>query len=290
VSVCVVTYNHTNFIRECLQSIVDQKTDFEFEVIVGDDCSTDGTREIVQEFAERYPDIVRPLLHPQNLGPTENYLAVHGQARGEYVAHIDGDDYALPGKLQAQADFLDRHHEYVIVWHRMKVLDANSGRMVDDLIDIAKLPEQGFTQDKLLSLGSVGSHSSKMYRARYRFVETSQPLFLDFFIDAHQLAHGKGGFVDGMLGVYRANIGVSRNGYKTRFVLLDNLRALARQFPQRRRAIAAHLFRLMLGDIVHRRPTLGSSFAGTLEVFHPLSLLDMLRSRRLLKMFRLPSW
>src|SRR5450759_3411095 len=66
VSVCVVTYNQEKFIRQCLQSIVDQETDCDFEVIVGDDCSTDGTRDIVREFAERYPTMIKVILQDTN--------------------------------------------------------------------------------------------------------------------------------------------------------------------------------------------------------------------------------
>ena len=93
VSVCVVTYNQEKYITECLQSVVDQETDFDFEVLVGDDCSTDGTRRIVQEFAEKYPDIIKPILHSKNTGAFHNYVSVHNAAMGKYIAHLDGDDY-----------------------------------------------------------------------------------------------------------------------------------------------------------------------------------------------------
>ena len=106
-SVCVITYNQERYIGQCLQSLVEQKTDFDFEVIVGDDCSTDGTLAVVQEFVNRYPDIVRTILQPTNTGGSKNYLQVHAAAIGTYVAHVDGDDYALPGKLQAQAEVLE---------------------------------------------------------------------------------------------------------------------------------------------------------------------------------------
>ena len=95
VSVCVVTYNQKKYIRQCLQSIVDQEADFDFEVIVGDDCSEDGTREIVQEFVERYPGLVKAVLHEKNVGIVVNYRSVHDLARGEYIAHCDGDDLWL---------------------------------------------------------------------------------------------------------------------------------------------------------------------------------------------------
>ena len=118
-SVCVITYNQEAYIRECLQSIVDQMTDFDFEVIVGDDCSCDGTREAVIEFAERYPGKIVPLLYPHKVGGTQNFISVHNRAAGKYVAHIDGDDIALPGKLQAQVNYLEAHPDCSVVWHRV---------------------------------------------------------------------------------------------------------------------------------------------------------------------------
>lgn len=288
VSVCVVTYNHEKYIRDCLQSLVDQETDFEFEIIVADDCSTDATRTIIQEFADRYKGIIKPLYHPQNLGPFKNYLAVHQCARGEYIAHVDGDDYALPGKLQAQSDYLDQHDECVIVWHRMKVLEEKTPRFVDDLIEVNVLPRGGIRQNDLLAIGSVACHSSKMYRSSCKFAETVESQFLDFFIDAHQLNYGVGQYLPGIYGVYRANVGISTGSFKTRFILLDNLMVLAQRFPNGRRAISAHVLRLMLGDLYHRRPTLKRSFSGLVKVFNPMCLIDLVAARRYAKIFRSP--
>ena len=74
VSVCVVAYNHECFLRDCLESIVNQAVDFEFEVLVGDDASTDETREIIQDFVHRYPNIVVGIYHKVNVGSTNNYI------------------------------------------------------------------------------------------------------------------------------------------------------------------------------------------------------------------------
>jgi len=150
VSVCVITYNQEKYIRQCLQSIVDQETDFYFEVIVGDDCSTDGTRAIVQEFVERYPGVVKPIFQEKNIGGgVHNYLTVHKATRGEYIAHVDGDDYCLPGKLQAQADLLDDDPDCNLVWHRMLV-ETRSGEIRADLMDMPDLAERRFTRGDII--------------------------------------------------------------------------------------------------------------------------------------------
>ena len=88
-SVCVITYNQERYISQCLQSIIDQQTDFEFDVVVGDDFSTDETPHIIQEFANRYPGRITLILNKSKIGGTQNYVSTHLRARGEYVAHID---------------------------------------------------------------------------------------------------------------------------------------------------------------------------------------------------------
>src|SRR5690606_20223531 len=103
VSVCVVAYNHEKYIRECLQSLIDQSVDFEYEIIVGDDASSDGTREIIEELSGKYPNLIIPIIHRKNIGPVGNYFSVHRLARGEYVCHMDGDDVSMSEKLQEQA-------------------------------------------------------------------------------------------------------------------------------------------------------------------------------------------
>ena len=108
VSVRIVTYNHEPYIRKCLESVVDQKTDFEYEVIVGEDCSQDKTREICFEFQKRYPEKVRVLwanVNVHNIGG--NQARTTHRCRGEYVALLEGDDYWTdPLKLQKQMDLI----------------------------------------------------------------------------------------------------------------------------------------------------------------------------------------
>lgn len=111
-SVAVITYNQEHYIRQCLDGIVMQKTNFNFEVIIGEDCSTDGTISICREYADKYPNI-RILSNNNNLGYAENWKRVLSACNGEYIAAIEGDDYwTNPNKLQKQVDFLDNNPEY----------------------------------------------------------------------------------------------------------------------------------------------------------------------------------
>lgn len=120
ISVCAVTYNQEKYIRQCLQSIVGQQTDFEVEVIVGDEGLTDDTRGIIREFQDRYPGVIKPVFRAHNLGRFKNYQFVYRAASGQYVAHMDGDDW-LPGKLAAQVDFLDRYEACAAVYTNAEV-------------------------------------------------------------------------------------------------------------------------------------------------------------------------
>jgi glycosyltransferase involved in cell wall biosynthesis len=120
VSVVVLTYNQKKYIGECIEGAVNQQTNFDYEILVGDDCSTDGTQEIILDYQKRFPDKVKPVLHPKNLGRNGLYNTIETlkQATGYYVAIIDGDDYFLdPLKLQKQADYLDANPTFSGSFH-----------------------------------------------------------------------------------------------------------------------------------------------------------------------------
>lgn len=124
VTVCIQTYQHVDYIKECLDGILNQKTNFDFEILLGEDASTDGTREICIDYAERYPEKIRLFLHHR-----ENNISVGGKpsgrfnflynlytAQGKYIALCEGDDYWTdPLKLQKQVDFLEENEEHAIV-------------------------------------------------------------------------------------------------------------------------------------------------------------------------------
>ena len=130
VSVCVITYNHYNYIRQCLDGIIMQQTSFPFEIIINDDCSTDGTTEIIKEYVTKYPDIIRPIFHEEN----QYSKGVRGmfakycfpKARGKYIALCEGDDYLSdPLKLQKQYEILERDNTKSICFTKVKVVDRH---------------------------------------------------------------------------------------------------------------------------------------------------------------------
>lgn len=114
VSICCITYNQASYIRKCLDGLIMQKTNFKYEIIIHDDCSTDGTTDIVKEYADKYPDLIVPIIQSVNQYQKGNkrILAsyVFPIAKGKYYAICEGDDYWIdPLKIQKQVDFLDLH-------------------------------------------------------------------------------------------------------------------------------------------------------------------------------------
>ena len=127
VTVLVMTYNHERFIRQAVDSALMQRTSFPYEILISEDCSTDATRNIVQEYAARHPH-VRLILSEKNLHCNEVVARGIRGAKGEFVALLDGDDCWLsPDKLQKQVDYLDRHPGCAMCFHQALVRDDISG-------------------------------------------------------------------------------------------------------------------------------------------------------------------
>jgi glycosyltransferase involved in cell wall biosynthesis len=152
ISIIVQTYQHRNYIRECLDGILNQKTEFPFELVLGDDGSTDGTREICIEYAERFPNKIRLFLHQQEnkikvFGiTTGNFNALYNffSARGTYIAFCEGDDYwEEPSKLQKQVEFLRNNPGFVMSYHSFKEIDSSGLSLPEELR--LEQPEQNIT-------------------------------------------------------------------------------------------------------------------------------------------------
>jgi glycosyltransferase involved in cell wall biosynthesis len=130
-SVNIITFNHAEFIAKALDSVLMQSTSFDYEIIVGDDCSTDGTREIIQDYHRRWPAKIKPLLHPKNIGMMRNFTQTMEECTGDYVAILEGDDYWTDSnKLQLQAEYLDNHLDRALCHHRVDHVASPSGTKI----------------------------------------------------------------------------------------------------------------------------------------------------------------
>lgn len=122
ISVVVFTYNHEKYLRESLDSILAQKTRFTFEIVIGEDCSTDGTLAICKEYEQRFPDIVRIVTSERNVGASHNVARTLHAARGKYIAMLEGDDYWCDTrKLEMQASVLSHETKVALCYHAQRV-------------------------------------------------------------------------------------------------------------------------------------------------------------------------
>lgn len=144
-SVCILTYNQEAYIAHAIESALMQKTEFPYEILIGDDCSEDTTREIVSKYAARYPERIRCLWSSKNTGGQELIERLRLSARGDYLAWLEGDDYWTdPQKLQKQVNFLDANPEYIGCTHEIVCVDGNDNRR-DDLPFKRFCPDRRFT-------------------------------------------------------------------------------------------------------------------------------------------------
>ena len=216
VSVCIPTYNHEKYISHAIESILKQETDFDYEIILGEDESQDGTREICIEYARRYPDRIRLFLRSRkdviyiNGRPTGRFNAIESlkAARGKYIAMLEGDDYWIdPFKLQKQADYLDNNPDCALSFHNALNFDEKSQKFVgvrgpDEIKDKYQLSD--------LLIGHFIPTCSVMYRNG--LIKEFPDWFLRVPVGDKPLyillaQHGSIGYINEVMGVYRIHPG-----------------------------------------------------------------------------------
>ncbi len=135
VSICSTTYNHEKYIAQALDGFLMQETDFPFEILVRDDCSTDKTALIVKEYAEKYPALIKPMYEKENTYSkgVRPMATVMKKAIGQYIALCEGDDYWMdPKKLQVQKDFLENNKEYSLCYTAATVISDNGDILIEN--------------------------------------------------------------------------------------------------------------------------------------------------------------
>jgi glycosyltransferase involved in cell wall biosynthesis len=215
VSVLVITYNNERFITEAIDSIVTQKVNFDYEIIIGEDCSTDRTREIVIDFRDRYPDKIHLLLNEKNVGGRRNFIQILKVSRGDYIAILEGDDYwTSPNKLQKQVDFLDNHPDFTICFHSAGWLDQESGEIKSWKYGPPVIKPY-YTIDDLLEHSNFIPTCSVMFRNNLlgEFPKWFWEAGIgDFPLHILNAQHGKIGYIDEAMSVYRVHGAGIRSG------------------------------------------------------------------------------
>lgn len=167
VSVVCITYNHYPYIKECLEGFVNQKTDFKYEVIIHDDASTDGTTEVIREYAEKYPEIIIPMYESENqYSQGKKFLRriMCECTKGKYMAFCEGDDYWCDeNKLQKQVDYMERNDDCTLVMHNGYSLNNETGekKIMNPYPESAVLSER----DVIIERKVMPATASMMYKS-----------------------------------------------------------------------------------------------------------------------------
>jgi glycosyltransferase involved in cell wall biosynthesis len=203
-SVLVRTFNHERFVTEAIQSVLMQRTSFDYEIVVGDDCSTDATRELLEQFESLHRGKIRLLLYKARIGAYKSYHTVLEACRGEYVAVLDGDDYWIaPDKLQKQVDFLDAHPDCPLCCH--------NARFVCEAADFESTPIQTTPMKPFLGVEDLLDRSPALHtttvvrRIAALGIRDVPPVFLGDKARAVVLAHRYGpiGYIDQVMSAWR---------------------------------------------------------------------------------------
>ena len=205
VTVLVMTYNHERFIGQALDSTLTQETNFDYEILISEDYSTDRTRQIVQEYARHHPRRIRLILSDHNLRSNEIVTRGIRQALGEYIALLDGDDFWLDRhKLQKQVDFLDTHPECTVCFHQAIARDER-GERPDWYWTPANQKEFSMLED--ICMGNFIATGSTMFRRAA--IDAPPEWYSSFFPITDWPLHilnaekGKIGYINEVMSVYR---------------------------------------------------------------------------------------
>ncbi len=165
VSVMMVTYNHEKYLEQAILSVLGQNTDFKYELLIGEDCSTDHTRKIAEKYQAMYPEIIKLISHNKNIGALKNEADLRRRCKGQYIAVLEGDDYwTNPDKLKIQMEFLESHLQYIGVSHNVTVLDENGEKVPYELEGIHYQQAHVYTKEDALDFKMIGHLSGWMYR------------------------------------------------------------------------------------------------------------------------------
>jgi len=312
VSACIIAYNHEQYIKDCLEGALKQNVNFDYEIIISEDCSTDRTREICVEYQKKYPDKIKLFLNEKNLGLIGNWVKALSLCQSEYVAICEGDDYWIdPAKLQKQIDFLDSHPDFALSGHNAQVV--KNGQVIRLYA--------GAKQPKTMELKYILAHGSGSPTCslviRNSAIQNLPDWFskmraCDWTIQAMAAQHGKMKYFTNIMGVYRkhdkgAGFAAKINAHKagspdfalpSKYTLemIDNLnRHFNYQYDRELKRQSAYWYNLYINEYLKAGDIkMAKTYAGKiLKVILPLSnwrgtWLTAKQALRLLAIYFLP--
>jgi len=212
VTILMTTYNHEKFVDKAIKSVVNQKTNFSFELIIGEDCSTDKTLEICNNYAKKFPEIIKLYNSKENIGSGKNFKKIFFKSKGEYIAICEGDDYWTdPLKLQKQLSFLEENKKYSLSFCRFKTLNEINGNLKVDNNGHYFLNEKGSVafDFKIFSQGwQIGTQTMVFRKKMFdKTIFSKYKNIKDIHIISHLLNEGKGLCLNFFGAVYRLHLG-----------------------------------------------------------------------------------
>jgi glycosyltransferase involved in cell wall biosynthesis len=221
-SVCIITYNHSLFIRQAIDSVLAQRVDFPYEIVIADDCSKDETRSIVSAYEQQNKGLIRTIFQEKNVGAEQNWFDLIFSARGKYIAYLEGDDFWTdPQKLQKQVEFLESNQDFSICVHSTEILPPE-----EDKIDrLKKAKSYSFTfidslqQKQGASLTTV-IRTEIIHKPKFKQL-VGGLLGGDWPLECFALLYGKGYFMNDCMGVYRRHSGGATNSFNSTLKFLD---------------------------------------------------------------------
>ena len=208
VSIVCTTYNQENYIADAIESFLMQETNFSYEIIIGEDCSTDKTRSIVENYSKKFPNIIRAIYQKENTGGYKNIVDAMNACSGEYLILNEGDDFFTDQhKLQTQVDYLDSHKDCSMCFHPVRVFfqDKSQKDYIFPTEHELKKIKHKFNYNTLKKINYIQTNSCMYRRANVKFEEILPPQILpgDWFIHLYYAKLGKIGYINKVMSAYR---------------------------------------------------------------------------------------
>jgi RimJ/RimL family protein N-acetyltransferase/glycosyltransferase involved in cell wall biosynthesis len=208
VSIFCMVYNHEKYISDAIEGFLMQKNNFNTVIVIGEDCSTDGSRNVINSCVERFPGKFRLIYHNVNIGAVKNQDIVFQNCKGYYIAMCEGDDYWTdPLKLQKQVDFLEKHGDYSLCFHNTNVIDNSTGKTIYNLR--RHFGNKTFSTSAIIKGGgSFSATSSMLFRNQ---IISKLPSWFDevpvgdLFLSILCAMSGKAYYIDNPMSVYNIN-------------------------------------------------------------------------------------
>lgn len=206
-SILCITYNHEKYIAQAIDSFLAQDTSFSIEIVIGEDCSTDKTLSIIENYRKNYPSLIRVITSDSNVGMIENFRRTLKACKGKYIAICEGDDYWVDThKIQVQVEFLEGHPEYILTYHDAFPFDENGNSSSSQL---SKIFQRDATEEDLIKVRPISTLTTCFKNILVDVPpEFNQSPILDFCIWSILGNYGKGKYLSNIIpAAYRVHDG-----------------------------------------------------------------------------------